>query len=131
MLWGWLANLVLIIHAAYVAYVVVGLGVILAGIAMGLSWVRNFYFRVTHLAAIGLVAVEAMVGVGCPLTILEDRLRIAAGEHNYQSAGCLVHWISPLIFFDFPQWAFTIAYIACAALVALIFGLSPPDLKQW
>lgn len=127
MRWSWLADLVLLLHAAYVAYVVLGLAAILLGIARGWDWVRSFWFRATHLAAIALVAAESIAGLACPLTTLEDRLRMAAGEHGYQ-AGCIAHWVWPLIFFDFPQWVFTIGYIAFASIVVVVFWLAPPYL---
>ena len=71
--WSVLADLVLLFHAAYVGYVVFGLVAIVLGIALGWSWVRNFWFRLTHLGAIGLVVAESIVGVACPLTTLENR----------------------------------------------------------
>jgi hypothetical protein len=61
----------------------------------------------------------------CPLTTLESRLRIAAGERGYP-AGCVVHWVQPLIFFDFPQSVFTTSYFAFATIVAAVFWLAPP-----
>jgi hypothetical protein len=125
--WSWLANAVLLIHAAYVAFVVLGLAAILAGAALGWRWVRNFWLRAAHLAAILLVMAEAIAGVTCPLTTLEDRLRIAAGESGYQ-AGFIAHWIRPLIFFDFPLWVFTLAYVVFAAAVVAVFWLAPPKL---
>jgi hypothetical protein len=124
--WSWLADAVLLIHAAYVAFVVIGFAAIVAGAALGWRWVRNFWLRIVHLAAIVLVMAEALAGVNCPLTTLEDRLRTAAGEAGY-SAGFIAHWVQPLIFFDFPQWVFTISYIAFAAAVAAIFWLARPD----
>jgi len=129
MQWSWLADLVLLLHAAFVAYVVLGLAAIVLGIAIGWSWVRNFWFRATHLAAIGLVVAEALVGLACPLTTLENRLRIAAGERGYP-AGCVAHWVQPLIFFDFPPWVFTIGYVAFATVVAAVFWLAPPEKRK-
>lgn len=123
--WRFLADLVLLFHAAYVAYVVIGLAAILAGIALGWSWVRNFWFRSSHLAAIGLVVAESLTGVECPLTVLENRLRQAAGQRGY-AAGCIAHWIQPLIFFDFPPWVFTVGYVLFALIVAAVFLLAPP-----
>ncbi|SRR5579885_1658534 len=126
MLWSRLADLVLLLHAAYVGYVVFGLAAILIGIALGWDWVGNFWFRATHLGAIALVAVESMLGLACPLTTLEDRLRRAAGHSGYP-AGWIAHWLRPLIFFDFRQWVFTAAYIALASIVAAVFWMAPPD----
>ena len=120
-----LADAILLFHAAYVAYVVLGLAVILVGIALNWNWVRNFWFRITHLAAIGLVVAESLAGVECPLTVLENRLRQAAGERGY-SVGCIAHWVQPVIFFDFPRWVFTAGYVLFAAAVATVFFLAPP-----
>jgi Protein of Unknown function (DUF2784) len=128
MQWSWLADGVLLFHAAYVAYVVFGLAAIVLGIALDWNWVRNFWFRASHLAAIALVMAESIVGLACPLTTLENRLRMAAGERGYR-AGCVAHWVQPLIFFDFPQWVFTIGYVAFATIVAGVFWLAPPDLN--
>jgi len=127
--WSWLADAVLLFHAAYVGYVVFGLAAILLGIALGWRWVRNFWFRATHLGAIAVVAAESIVGLACPLTTLENRLRMAAGERGYR-AGCIAHWLWPLIFFDFPQWVFMLGYLAFATVVVAVFWIAPPELPR-
>ena len=81
-----LADAVLALHAAFVAFVVLGLVAILVGGALRWRSVRDPYFRALHLAAIGLVLAEAWAGVTCPLTSLEDSLRAAAGEATYSGA---------------------------------------------
>ena len=58
-----LADVVVAIHALYVAFVVLGLVAISIGYARAGDWVRNRYFRLFHLAAIGLVCVESIVGI--------------------------------------------------------------------
>ncbi len=120
-----LADAILLFHAAYVAYVVLGLAAIVVGIALNWNWVRNFWFRITHLAAIGLVVAESLAGLECPLTVLENRLRQAAGQRGY-AAGCIAHWVQPLIFFDFPRWMFTVGYVLFASAVAAVFFFAPP-----
>jgi hypothetical protein len=68
MLWRVMADIVVAVHAAYVAIVVVGFAAILIGSAAQWRWVRNFYFRAMHLAMILLVCAEALAGASCPLT---------------------------------------------------------------
>ena len=63
-----LADAVLVLHFAYVAFVVLGMAAILAGIALGWQWVRNFWFRGVHFLMIAAVAVESLLGILCPLT---------------------------------------------------------------
>lgn len=127
--WNFLADLVLLFHAAYVAYVVFGMALILIGIALDWIWVRNFWFRIIHLVAIMLVVAESMLGVQCPLTVLKNSLRHSAGQSGY-ATGCVAHWVQPLIFFDFPQWVFTVAYVLFALLVAAVFFLAPPAIPR-
>jgi hypothetical protein len=120
-----LADLIVTVHSAYVAFVVVGQALILAGLWRGWGWVRNWWFRVAHLVAIAIVALEAVFNVACPLTVWEQRLRELAGQEASRGTfvGDLLH---NLIFVDAPPWAFTAAYVAFAVLVAATFVLAPP-----
>ena len=74
------ADLIVVIHAAYVGFVLFGLVAILLGIIFRWRWVRNFWFRVIHFAMMAIVVAEALAGVICPLTTWEDDLRAMAGE---------------------------------------------------
>jgi hypothetical protein len=120
-----LADAVVVVHAAYVAFVVGGLAAIVIGAARGWRWTRSFAFRVTHLAAIVLVCVESIVGVMCPLTSLEDWMRSRGGAAMYPG-DFVGYWAHRLIFYNFPPWMFTIAYSAVAAVVAITLVLLPP-----
>jgi hypothetical protein len=127
MQWRLLADAVVVIHAAYVAFVVLGFAAILAGAALGARWVRNFWFRASHLAAIGLVLVEALLGVMCPLTLLEDNLRHRGGQAAYPG-DFIAWWMHLLIFYDWPAWAFVALYAGFTAAVGIVMFLIPP---QW
>ncbi|HLI80497.1 MAG TPA: DUF2784 domain-containing protein [Candidatus Binataceae bacterium] len=119
-----LADVVVAIHALYVGFVVFGLLAILAGRALGWRWIRNPYFRISHLAAIGFVCFESIIGVDCPLTTLENALRLGAGQSGY--AGDFIgYWLDRLIFYDLPPRVFTIIYLAFGLLVVLTIWLVP------
>jgi Protein of Unknown function (DUF2784) len=122
-----LADIVVVFHAGYVAFVIFGFAAILIGSTLGWRWVRNFYFRAAHLAAIGLVCVEAVVGMMCPLTTLEDWLRIRGGDTPYPG-DFIGYWAHRLIFYQAPMWVFTTAYLIFGALVVAVFILAPPQL---
>jgi len=53
---------------AYISYVVLGQLAILVGIVRRWQWIRNPWFRWTHLLMILVVAWEAVQGITCPLT---------------------------------------------------------------
>jgi len=121
-----LADLTLIVHFAFVTFVVVGLLLIWIGRVCRWSFVRNVWFRLAHLAAIGVVVAEALTGIVCPLTSWEDRLRIlAGGEAQYQTS-FIQHWLHQVMFFEMDQTIFTVVYVGFFLAVALSLWFVPP-----
>lgn len=125
MLYRLTADAVLATHAAFIAFVVLGLVAIIIGAWRGWGWVRSPWFRLTHLAAIGYVVVQAWLGVACPLTTLESRLRIAAGQDPYAPDGFIAGWLRRMIFFEAPSWVFLLAYTLFALAVAATLVWAP------
>jgi hypothetical protein len=112
------ADVVLLLHVSFVVFVVVALVLILAGRAMAWHWVRNWWFRVIHLAAIGVVVLQSWLGVICPLTRLEMHLRGKVGDATY--AGSFVsHWLEAILYYRAPAWVFALCYTAFGAIVLL------------
>ena len=118
----WLADFILIAHFTFVLFVVGGLALIWTGAAAGWRWVRNGWFRIAHLAAIFVVAIESLLGKLCPLTVWEDALRGAPAE-----TGFIARWVHRVLFYSFPEWVFTIAYVLFALAVAVTFWRVPPQ----
>jgi hypothetical protein len=116
-----LADLVLALHFAFVLFVVGGLGLTWIGAAAGWAWVRNFWFRAAHLAAIAFVAGESLLGIWCPLTVWEDALRGMRDEKSF-----VARWIHRLMFYDLPEWVFTAAYVVFALVVLATWFLVRP-----
>lgn len=120
-----LADLILIVHFAFVLFIVGGFALIWIGAALGWRWVRNLWFRVAHLSAIVFVTGEALAGVWCPLTVWEDMLRGSVpGETRF-----IARWIHRILFYSFPEWVFTVAYLAFALIVAATWWLVRPNKK--
>ncbi len=116
------ADVVLLIHAMFVAFVVGGLAFICIGALCGWRFVRNFVFRVLHMATILFVCAEAFIGVACPLTVREDQLRGRPAE-----SGFVAHWLHRILYYDFPAWVFLTLYLLFALAVAASFVLIPPS----
>ena len=122
---AWLADGILIVHVLFVLFVVGGFALILAG-ARRWGWVRNRAFRIAHLAAILLVAAEALLGITCPLTYWEDVLR-AAGREERSFIG---RWLAWLLYYDLPEWVFALAYAAFALAVIWSWSAIPPRARS-
>jgi len=112
--WSILADMVLVLHGAFVAWVALG------GFAVqrwpGLAWL--------HLPALGWgVWIEATAGL-CPLTPLENALRLRAGEAGY--AGSFIeHHLGALIYpaglTAAAQWRIALGLLA---FNLLLYGLA-------
>lgn len=125
-----LADLLVAIHATYVSFVVVGLLLIWIGLAFGWQWIRNPWFRVTHLVAILIVALEAIFGIECPLTGWERQLREAAGQPVSEASfiGRVFHNL--LFYEDVPAWVFTALHIGFGVIVLVTYLLAPPRFRK-
>jgi uncharacterized protein DUF2784 len=121
-----LANLVLVLHVLIVLFVVGGLVLIACGNWRGWRWVNTWWFRLAHLAAIGIVVAEAWFGIVCPLTTFEAWLRVRAGAPVQGGSGFIEYWLQRLLYYDAPAWVFTLAYTLFALLVVLAWWRYPP-----
>ena len=110
------ADAVLLLHFLFVIYVVFGLVLILAGRLLHWSWVRNWWFRISHLVAIGIVVLQAWLGMICPLTTLEMSLRRQAGDASYSGA-FIAHWLDAILYYQAPAWVFALCYTIFGAVV--------------
>jgi len=129
---GWysvLADTILVIHFAFVVFVVLGFALILIGLLAQWSWSQNRYFRIVHLAAIGFVVLQAWFGQYCPLTIWENELRRRAGQSGYAES-FIEHWLHELLFYQAEPWVFTSIYTCFGALVLLTLVLGRRDRKN-
>jgi hypothetical protein len=127
---GLAADLVVAFHSLYVLFAVGGELAILAGAALHWQWIRGRLFRFLHLAAVILVAIEAAIGMACPLTVWEYQLRRMAGQASEEQISFIGRIIRSIIFYDFPPWVFTALYIGFGLLVVLTFLLIPPRRRR-
>ncbi len=123
------ADALLALHTLFVAFVVLGLVAVYVGYRFSWAWVRNFWFRITHLLAIGFVVLESWVGVICPLTRWEMALRMRAGDETY-SGSFIQHWLHAILYYDAPGWVFVVAYTSFGLLVLVSWFKVPPKRRK-
>ncbi len=121
-LYSLLADTILVIHFAFVVFVVFGFVLILLGLLARWSWVHNRKFRITHLAAIGVVVLQAWLGQLCPLTVWENELRHLAGQSGYTET-FVEHWLHEVLFYQAEPWIFATIYTGFGVLVVLVWCL--------
>ncbi|MGI9331480.1 MAG: DUF2784 domain-containing protein [Gammaproteobacteria bacterium] len=116
-MYQYLADLVLTVHFLFVAFVVVGLLIVIVARWTGWTWAFSLKFRLLHLLAIAIVVVQAWLGQICPLTLWENELRVRAGQMPYEHS-FVQDWLHRLLFYDAELWVFVLGYTIFAAVVA-------------
>jgi len=124
-----LADLVLALHFAVVAFVVGGLVFIIIGNLNKWRWVNALWFRLAHLGAIAVVVAEAWLEITCPLTSLEMWLRAESGATIYRG-GFIEHWFQRVLYYEAPPWVFVLGYSLFGLLVVATWLRFPPASKH-
>ncbi|MES3029827.1 MAG: DUF2784 domain-containing protein [Pseudomonadota bacterium] len=112
---------VLAAHLAVIAFNLFGLVAIPLGAWRGWSFVRLRWWRLLHLASLAIVALQALVGRACFLTIWQDELSGGASGEPL-----IMRIVNDLIYWPLPIWAFTAAYVAVFAYVLALWRFVPP-----
>jgi len=120
-----LADVVLAVHFAIVVFVIGGLAAVFVGNFRGWRFVNGWVFRLAHLAAIAVVVAQAWLGIACPLTTLENWLRVQARQAPYDTT-FIEYWLTKILFYDAPAWVFTASYTLFGLAVIAAWWRFPP-----
>lgn len=112
------ADFVALLHAAIVLYILLGVPLILFGLWRGWAWVRQPWFRISHLLLSLAVIGFEWAGQPCPLTTLERNLRAAEGG-TYEGS-FIQHYVSEAIHLQLTPQQLA---LPTSLWVALIVGL--------
>jgi hypothetical protein len=107
---------ILLLHVAVIAFNVAGCVLVPIGAWRGWRWVREFWWRLAHLLGLAVVALQALFGRACFLTIWQGDL---SGSVHVQPL--IAGWIDRLIYWPLPLWVFALAYGAVFAYVVALW----------
>jgi hypothetical protein len=117
-MYGFLADLIMVLHFAFILLVVFG------GL-LALRWQR---FALLHLPAVlWALYLELKPGTLCPLTPLEQSLRLRAGESAYRG-GFIEHYLEPIIY---PDMSLHDQYFLGIGLLVLTVVIYWRVYKKW
>jgi len=127
------ADVILLLHFAFIAFVVLGFVFIWIGHFAKWKAVRNAKFRLCHMLAMGIVLCESVVGMICPFTEWENTLRVRGGQGHAYETSFMREWIHKIIFFDLSEETFMATYALFFGLILLTLWIVPPKLalKRW
>ena len=112
-----LANAILTVHLAVIAFNVAGLIVIPLGVWLGWRIVRIGWLRLLHLGLLAVVAAQALAGRACILTIWQNELT----GNRQMPEPMVMQWVDRVIYWNLPVWVFALIYsLAFLYVVALV-----------
>ena len=130
MIYRLIADFILIIHFGIVLFIVAGLALIWIGFAMKWQWVRRWWFRAMHLAAMVFITIQSLADKLCPLTVWEQALRMRAGQQGYTES-FLQYWVHRLLYYELPGWIFTTVYCAVLGLMIVAWFIVRPERNKY
>lgn len=128
-LYSFAISTVYVIHLLYALVIVIGFILIIIGFFAGWRWIRNFIFRLIHLLMIGIVAVESMFNVECPLTWLEYKL-MSLDHIRHSAMPFIAGMADKVLYYNFPIWLFNAIYIVFGLIVVITWLIIPPLLSK-
>jgi hypothetical protein len=124
---GIAATLILLVHLAIVAFNVFGLLIIPVGKWLDWEFVRGFWWRFAHVLSLAVVALQAVLGRACFLTIWETALR--ANADAAEPAPLIATWINGVLYWPLPLWAFAAGYVVVLLYALLLWRWVPPRVR--
>jgi hypothetical protein len=121
-----LAFAVLSVHVGVVLFNLFGLVLIPLGGWRGWGFVRILWWRLLHVAALGAVAGQAVLGRACFLTLWQAALAGAGGR----PAPLLMRWVDGVLFWPLPMAFFAGLYAAVFVYVLALLWLVPPAWRR-
>jgi hypothetical protein len=117
-----LAETILAAHVAIILFNVFGLIAVPLGAHCGWRFVRIRWWRVLHLVLLGTVAVQAVVGRACFLTLWQA----AAAEEAESPTPLIMGWVNRMIYWPLPIWVFAALYLLVFGYALALLWLVPP-----
>ncbi len=119
-----LAELIMLFHLVLASCITAGLVFIPIGYKLKWNWTKNRRLRLTHIFLIGLITAETIVGLTCPLTILEYSFRDVNPPESLVS-----YWIGKVLYWNLPNQVFIAIYSFSLAWVLFLWIMCPPKTK--
>lgn len=125
MLYRILADIIVVMHFAWILFMLVGFVLTVSGF-----WRKGFFdrwrFRILHLCGIAYVSVLAMMGKYCPLTMWENTLRAKYEPNLTYSGSFIIHYVEKLVYPDINPLIIQIPTTFIAVFTVLLFIFKPP-----
>ena len=117
-----MADVLLLIHFGLAACITTGFFIIPIGYKLDWNWIKKRNLRLLHLFLMGVITTETIVGLTCPLTVLENMFRTVDYSMSFMS-----YWLAEILYWDLPTQVFVLLYSLCFGWVLILWKICPPN----
>ena len=114
-----MAGAVLALHLLVIAFNLFGIVAVPVGGWLGWRFVRIGWWRGLHALSFAIVAIQAVAGRACFLTVWQ------AGLDGGEATPLIMRWINSVVYWPLPIWVFAALYVALFAYVLALFKFVP------
>jgi len=126
MLFRLLADLIVVVHFAWILFMLVGFIFTLYGF-LHKEFFQRWIFRTLHLFGIAYVSILAIMGKYCPLTLWENTLRAKYAPHLTYPGSSMIHYFEKFVYPDVNPLFIQIPTTFIAVFTVVVFIIKPPE----
>ncbi len=121
------ADTIIVVHFLFILFMLFGFFLTLYGIFFRHKFFDRWLFRLLHLLGIFYVVSLSILGKYCPLTILENELRLRYEVYSVYSGSFIVHYLEKLVYPDVNPLVIQIPTVFLAIFTIVVFIIKPPE----
>ena len=118
-------NIIFSLHFAIILFISSLIFLIPLGYKFSWSIYKNKTLRLIHLVLMLFVTLETLLGIVCPLTLVENYLSGTLEDKTFVS-----YWLGKIIYWDLPSIFFSILYSTCLIWIIIMWKIFPPQKKK-
>lgn len=126
MLYKILADLIVLVHFAWILFMLAGFILTLCGFFWK-GFFDRWLFRTLHLFGIAYVSLLAIMGRYCPLTLWENTLRAKYDPSLVYPGSFMIHYAEKLVYPDINPLIIRIPTTFIAVFTVVVFIIRPPE----
>jgi len=120
------ADAVIVVHFLFILFMLLGFLLTIYAVLFREKFFDWWLFRSLHLLGIFYVASLSILGKYCPLTILENELRLKYEVFSVYSGSFIVHYLEKLVYPDVNPLVIQIPTVFLAIFTIVMFIVKPP-----
>jgi len=120
------ADTIIVVHFLYILFMLLGFLLTIYAVLFREKFFDWWLFRSLHLLGIFYVASLSILGKYCPLTILENELRLKYEVFSVYSGSFIIHYLEKLVYPDVNPLVIQIPTVFLAIFTIVMFIVKPP-----